>query len=564
MKKLLTLCVIFASFTTFISCEKEDLTIKSITLDLPKLTLKVYETHQFVVSTNPANLNPPVYTWTSSNKDVLTVNDKGEVNAISLGDATITVNNVDKSLQASCDVTVEPIKATGFSFDLKNIELIINEEVVLTYKITPENLTNKQVTWSSADTKIATVDNTGRVKAIGVGETKITAKTDNLFSDVCNIKVNPITAKGISLDLKNIDLLVEEETVLTCKITPENTTNKQVTWSSADTKIATVDNTGRVKAIGVGETKIKAETDNLISDICNVKVNPIKAKSISLNQKSISIEISDKQTVNVNFTPENTTNKKINWSSSNSNVALVSETGEITGIGEGTAVITAKSEDGGFTANCDVLVNIKGLALTSSSISLPLGESQLIWVKYSTSNNAYIHATWRSSNQSVATVTGDGDGTNSAIIEAKGVGTTVITATSADGTKIASCYIYVDEMINFLFFQSNPQSASFTSNGTSYGVWCKITNPTNYYIYIDAVILLNEFNEMLQVGSLQGSANLGKGSVIATFNPVAFKEGYPSSGEKLSKYKVLIQISYKGKIYQKLVNVNSGPIGGFY
>ena len=480
MKKLLTLCVIFASFTIFISCEKEELTIKSITLDLPKLTLKVYETHQFVVSTNPANINPPVYTWTTSNKDVLTVNDKGEVNAISLGDATITVNNPDKSLQASCDITVEPIKATGFSFDLKNIELIINEEIVLIYKITPDNTTNKQVTWSSADTKIATVDDAGKVKAIGIGETKITAKTNNL-----------------------------------------------------------------------------------ISDICNIKVNPIRATSISLNLNSISLEISDKKTVNVNFTPENTTNKKINWSSSNSNIATVSETGEITGVGEGTAIITAKSDDGGFTANCDVQVKIKGLALSSSFINLPLGESELIWVRYSTSNNAYIHATWKSSNPAVAKVTGDGDGTNSATIEATGVGTTVITATSIDGTKLASCSINVNEIINFISFQSNPRSASFSSGGSSYTIWCKITNSTSSYIHIDAVVLLNELNEMLQIGTLQSSEYLANGSAIASFNSVTFKEGYSASGEKLSKYKVFVQISYKGKVYQKLVDVNSNPIGGF-
>ena len=92
-------------------------------------------------------------------------------------------------------------------------------------------------------------------------------------------------------DIKSLELLVDEEIALTYKITPDNTTNKQITWSSADINIATVDNTGKVKAIGVGETKITAKTNNLISDVCDVKVNPVKATTISLSQNSISMEM---------------------------------------------------------------------------------------------------------------------------------------------------------------------------------------------------------------------------------------------------------------------------------
>jgi uncharacterized protein YjdB len=73
------------------------------------------------------------------------------------------------------------------------------------------------------------------------------------------------------------------------------------------------------------------------------------------------MEMSDKQTLSVSFTPVNTTNKKIIWTSSNSSIATVSETGEITGIGEGTAIITAKSDDGGFTANLYYKLKLKGL-----------------------------------------------------------------------------------------------------------------------------------------------------------------------------------------------------------
>lgn len=437
MKKLFPLFLTVLSLVIFFSCEKEDLTIKSLTLDQSTLSLTINEIHQFVVTITPTNLQAPVYTWTTSNKNIVSVDDKGEIKAISVGEATITVFNPDKTLQSSCKVSVQPINATAISLDIKSLELLVDEEIALTYKITPDNTTNKQITWSSADINISTVDNTGKVKAIGVGETKITAKTNNL-----------------------------------------------------------------------------------ISDVCDVKVNPVKATTISLSQNSISMEMSDKQTLSVSFTPVNTTNKKIVWNSSNSTIASVSETGEITGVGEGTAIITAKSDDGGFTANCNVNVKLKGIVLTKTTIETLPNQQELIWVKYSTSDEAYIHATWSSSNPTVAKVTGGGDGTNSASIETISIGTTIITATSADGTKIATCNVVVKNITDFITLTVISQGI-FNNNGFITGdVYSQITNNspksivlTSFYMYDgNSGALVAYSTDPTNLGTLASgtSTNLGK------------------------------------------------------
>ncbi len=425
------------SLVIFFSCEKEDLTIKSLTLDQSTLSLTINETHQFVVTITPTNLQAPVYTWTTSNKNIVSVDDKGEIKAISVGEATITVFNPDKTLQSSCKVSVQPINATAISLDIKSLELLVDEEIALTYKITPDNTTNKQITWSSADINIATVDNTGKVKAIGVGETKITAKTNNL-----------------------------------------------------------------------------------ISDVCDVKVNPVKATTISLSQNSISMEMSDKQTLSVSFTPVNTTNKKIIWTSSNSSIATVSETGEITGIGEGTAIITAKSDDGGFTANCNINVKLKGLILTKTTITTLPNQQELIWVKYSTIDAAYTHATWSSSNPTVAQVTGDGVGTNSASIQTNSVGTAVITATSADGTKIATCNVVVKDIKDFITLTVIKQGNVIMNGFVTGDVYSQITNDspqsivlTSFYMYDgNSGALVAYSTDPTKLGTLTAgnSTNLGK------------------------------------------------------
>lgn len=455
MKKLFPLFMTVLSLVIFFSCEKEDLTIKSLTLDQSTLSLTINETHQFVVTITPTNLQAPVYTWTTSNKNIVSVDDKGEIKAISVGEATITVFNPDKTLQSSCKVSVQPINATGISLNADNLELLVDEEIALTYNITPENTTNKQITWSSADTNIATVDTAGKVKAIGVGETKITAKTNNL-----------------------------------------------------------------------------------ISDVCNVKVNPVKATAISLSQNSLSIEMSDKQTLNVSFTPVNTTNKKIFWSSSNSTIATVSETGEITGTGEGTAIITAKSDDGGFTANCNVNVKLKGIVLTKTTIETLPNQQELIWVKYSTIDAAYTHATWSSSNQTVAQVIGDGDGTNSATIKTNSIGSAVITATSADGTKIATCTVVVKDITDFITLTLITQGV-FNNNGFITGdVYSQITNNspqsielTSFYMYDgNSGALVAYSTDPTKLGTLSSGASTNLGKKLSSVYYPIFKWNFTWNG----------------------------------
>ncbi len=455
MKKLLPFFLTVLSLCLFYGCEKEDLTIKSLTLDVPTLTLTINETHQFVVSITPAKLQAPVYTWITSNSNVVTINDKGEIKAISVGEATITVYNPEKTLQSSCKVSVQPIDATS-----------------------------------------------------------------------------------ISLDLKNIELFVDEEKNLTFKITPDNTTNKQITWSTADINIATVDNTGKIKAIGVGQTNITANTYNLISDVCIVKVNPVRMTSISLSQNSVTMEISDKQILNVNIMPSNTTNKKITWSSSNSTIASVSQTGEITGTAEGAAIITVKSDDGGFIAECNVNVKLKGIVLTKTIIETLPNQQELIWVKYSTSNTAYTQATWSSSNPAVAIVKGDGFGTNSAIISTLSIGTTIITATSSDGQKKATCSVTVKSISDFITLKVITQGV-FNNNGFITGdVYSEITNNSSQSIVLTAFYMYDGYSGTLfayttdptKLGTLVAGASINLGKKLNSVYYPTFKWSFTWNG----------------------------------
>ncbi len=478
MKKLHQLFGLFF-LAFFVGCEKDKPTINGIELNNTTLSLTINSTHQFTVKHTPSNLKAPNYIWTTSDENIVTIDDKGEITAVAVGSVTIMVT---------------------------------------------------------------------------------TFENKNLFS-ICKVTVEPIQVEGITLNIKDIELLIDEEETLTYIIAPDDATNKLVTWSSSDNNIATVDNTGKVKAISVGEVQIIVTTSNLLSDLCIVKVQPIKAASIALNKNSLSLEMSDVEMLSVSFTPINTTNKNIIWSSSNESIAEVSSNGEVLGISEGSSVITATSEDGGFVANCSVEVKLKGLSLTKSTINTLPNDSDLIHVLYSTSNNAYLYATWTSSNPSVAKVTGDGDGTNSALIETFNTGTAIITATSADGSKSISCVVFVAEIEDHISIYAAPQSVTSSGGTITYKLGCRITNPLSKTINIDAVVLLNSSNQMLEYAVIEGSSYLVTGSVKAFFSSISFNTDWSTAQSIITNYKVLVQFTYNGEVYQIIQYFNANNIG---
>ncbi|MBQ8483241.1 MAG: Ig domain-containing protein, partial [Bacteroidales bacterium] len=154
------------------------------------------------------------------------------------------------------------------------------EEITLTATVTPDNATNKNVTWSTSDAAIVTVTN-GKVTAVKAGKATITVTTeDGAKTATCEVTVKaktyPVT--GVTLDKTEHEMTEGEEVTLTATVNPDNATNKNVTWSTSDAAIATVTN-GKVTAVKAGKATITVTTeDGAKTATCEVTV---KAKSIS-------------------------------------------------------------------------------------------------------------------------------------------------------------------------------------------------------------------------------------------------------------------------------------------
>lgn len=165
----------------------------SITLASTKTTLKIGETAQLTVNYSPSNTNVKrVIEYNSSSSVYVSVNSQGVITGQGVGNATISVKVAAETgyLDASIAIKVDPIPVQGITLSPKTLSLNVNESSKLTATFNPTNATNKGLTWTSKNTAVATVDNSGNVKAVAVGTATIEVKTtDGGFTDTCSVTV---------------------------------------------------------------------------------------------------------------------------------------------------------------------------------------------------------------------------------------------------------------------------------------------------------------------------------------------------------------------------------------
>ena len=259
----------------------------------------------------------------------------------------------------------EVIAVTGVELDKTAEEMQVGSQLTLVATVLPEDAENKNVTWSTSDSTIATVAD-GVVSAIAVGTATITVTTeDGAFTATCTVEVKPIVVSvtSVALDKAELELLEGETATLVATVLPADATNKDVVWSSLSETIATVAD-GVVTAVAEGTTAIVVTTvDGNLTDTCVVIVSKpvVHVTGVTLDQVTLLFDLreTDKLTAQLvaTVTPEDATDKSVTWASSNEAVATVAE-GLVTAVAVGQANITATTVDGSFTATCAVEVTM--------------------------------------------------------------------------------------------------------------------------------------------------------------------------------------------------------------
>lgn len=403
---------------------KVTLSDSAVTLSLAK------KTYQLSAYVSPDTATNKKINWTSTNTKVATVDSNGLVTLVSGGTASIIAASDDNpAATAMCTITVET-PASSLVLDEKTKEMNVGETYRLGYVITPTNAANKEVSWSSSNTAVATVDATGLIKAVAAGQAIITVKTaDGTLTASCTITVKQ-KATGISLDATDLELYVNQSYELKATVTPASSTDYKLTWESSNSTVATVDDKGKVTAIAAGRTTITVKTSTGQVAYCSVTVKQ-QATGLQLNYKEKTVVIGEAFTIKATIVPSSAADEvSVNWSSSKTSVATVSATGEVKGIKGGTAVITCKTDDGKFTEFCVVTVVERVTSVTLNKSNIPVGLKKTYALKATVKTNAATDPSirWTSSNTKIASVDASGK------VTGKAIGTVTITATAQDGS----------------------------------------------------------------------------------------------------------------------------------
>lgn len=165
-----------------------------------------------------------------------------------------------------------------------------------------------------------------------------------------------VAVTGMTLEKKSIEVEKGKTEAINAIITPENATRKGITWTSSNANVATVTN-GVVKGISAGTATITATTkDGGFTDTCEVTVTQNAVTGVRISEKLIDLGMGYKKQITATVMPDDATDKSVEWTSENPEIAAVSDNGTITGKSYGRTVVTATTTDGGYTAKCVVRV----------------------------------------------------------------------------------------------------------------------------------------------------------------------------------------------------------------
>lgn len=286
-----------------------------------------------------------VITWSSSNDEICSVDDKGNLIAGVPGTAVITATAADGSgISATCIVrVVNPV--TSITVEPSTVRLLVGDSQIVTAYVYPEDASIRDVKWTSSNEAVATVDEAGEIFALGTGKCKVTATSmdGNEIKGICWVYVTPvINISSLKINSSEIYMLSGKSRKLNVRVRPAINTDDYA-WYSSDTGVVVVDQTGVITTVGPGTAEISVESLNAgVSSTCTVH-------SLGISRSSITLEQYDSYWLDVIGTDD-----PIIWRSSNPRVCTVSASGQIVARKAGTTTVTAVVHD--KTLSCVVKV----------------------------------------------------------------------------------------------------------------------------------------------------------------------------------------------------------------
>jgi len=425
--------------------------VAGVTVTPATLTLAIGATSSLSARVEPPNASNRTVVWASLHPLIAQVSATGVVTAISPGVASIlATSTADPTRIATATVTVPTpaIPVSGVSVPSAALSLIagVNHNVVAT--IMPANATIRLVRWASSNPLVANVSATGAIAAVSPGWARISVTTlDGGFTAIVDVTVTApiIPVATVTLAPTTLALVVGGVGTLTPTVAPANATNRAVTWASANTQVATVNESGVVTAVAPGNTTITVRTTDggrTATAAVAVAAPTISVTGVTVAPTTLSLIVGQTGSLAATVAPANATNRAVTWASADARVATVSATGVVTAVSPGLTVVSVTTADGGRTAAVAVTVaapaiSVASVVLAPATLTLPVGQSSALVAMVQPENAANRAVTWAGSQPLVAAVDARG------IVTALSVGSAIITVTTVDGGHTAESSMVV-------------------------------------------------------------------------------------------------------------------------
>lgn len=411
--------------------------IDGIALNTTSMSMFTGATYQLTASVT--DRTAPI-TWTSSDTSFATVDNTGLVTAHKATGSTRpvqiiasqTIDGVTKS--AVCNIYIQPA-VTKVTLNPAVTTLEIGEYETIKASVSPSGIAGTTLTWISSDTSIFEIvdytDLSATIQGKAGGVAVLTAiNAENVVVGYCKVTVNQ-QAETIKLSETEVTAKLANKTYqLYATLTPANTTNTKLIWSTTDGKVATVDQNGKVtfKASGKVTIVVQSEDNPSLIAYCNITI--LKAvTNVQLDEDSLEMYTGESHRLTYLVYPSNASNLEVEWISFNPSIVAVDDTGMLTAKSPGTTQIMIMTLDGSFYDICTVVVKQKAVSvkMNYTDITMNAGEYFDMEVTIAPATSTEKSLTWQSLNTKVVTVSSTGR------ITARAEGTAVVLVKTANG-----------------------------------------------------------------------------------------------------------------------------------
>ena len=313
-------------------------------------------------------------------------------------------------------------------------EMEVGEKQLLDVTVLPAILENRNITYSSSNTSVATVNGMGRITAVSIGKTTISVsyeKVTEKFTLVVKAKEGESTVSVTDLDIGDCpsELEVGSSQLLSVTTIPVDATNQNIKYSSSNPSVATVNAIGRVTGLKTGKTTITVTSGSasktFILKVIEKKSEEIPAKDIEINDYEKKLEVDKTMTLSATVVPSNATDAVISYKSSDELIATVNSSGEVKGISKGKVTITASVGKIKKKIHLNIVVATSQISMNSTYLVLKPGAGFKLSASVSP-GDAPQNVTYKASNQNVISVSKNG------MVVAKACGNSSVIVSNGD------------------------------------------------------------------------------------------------------------------------------------